>query len=165
MDEQKIATRQLQAIWITMAAPLMYLAVCELILRLGVHGAVYKGFAPLDPQTYNIVRIGAYVLSAFTTAILIRSRMAINEGSVTGLAAIFLKRVETSGDNAYTVAVQSFISLVAMCNTVAVFGVTLFLLNGIRMDSYMLMAAAFLLMFLYPPKKALLDKIAALKKS
>jgi hypothetical protein len=91
--------------------------------------------------------------------------MAINEGSVTGLAAIFLKRVETSGDNAYTVAVQSFISLVAMCNTVAVFGVTLFLLNGIRMDSYMLMAAAFLLMFLYPPKKALLDKIAALKKS
>lgn len=165
MDVQKKVLNRIFGVWLSMAAPIVYIGICEFILRAGAHGTAFKGYAPLAFPVYNAVKTTAYLLSALMAAMIVNIKISINEGRVSGLSAIFLKKIEISGDDVSETVAQSLIVLIAICNSAAVYGITLFFLNGIRGDSYPLMIVAFLLMMLFLPTKELIDKMAALKKN
>jgi hypothetical protein len=153
-------------IWLSIFSPLFYLAVCEWILAIpaGHGGGVFMGYAPLDAHSYAMIKSGAIILGVVNAAMVISLRSSIYAGEPSGpLAKMLLPVVESK--LALDAAIFSvLLFLTAISNAIATYGFTLFLLNGIRADSYPFILASFAIMISLMPTKGLLKKIGELRK-
>ena len=150
--------------WANAAAPLIYMAVCELLIRF-VFKAGHPGYVGLPAATYNLLRIAAYAIAAVETILIVSVKSSLSSGSPSGAAAFFLKQ-KAKGSTDDMMAAQGFLILIlAFCTSIAIYGLALFLLNGVRQDSYPLMILGVVLCLLFDPTKENLNKIIALRKT
>ncbi|MBW1974439.1 MAG: hypothetical protein JRI45_02560 [Deltaproteobacteria bacterium] len=141
---------QLKIIWIAMLG------------SIGIYVFVAINFggeikAPLDPSLLKTIRLVLYALSILTVVItkLIRSKIiaSISVGSErTGVPREMIGQVLQK----YRVAnIVSF----ALCETIAIYGLLLFLMGGSATDLYILIALSALSMFLLRPRREELEEL------
>jgi len=145
------------------AAPLIYMAVSEMIIRF-VFKEGQAGFSPLQPKVYNMLKIVLYALAGFESVLLAYVKSSLNSGNPSGIAAnIFKKRLSAVVDD-FAAAQAFIIFILTFCLSVSIYGLVLFLCNGVRGDSYPLMLLGALLCLLFIPTKENLEKMAVLRK-
>jgi hypothetical protein len=153
-------------IWLTVFSPLLCLAVCEWIRTLPFrNGAAFNGYAPLDSHTYYMIKFGAIILSIVNAGMVISLRSSIYSGTMSGPMSKMLLPVVESKIPINTAILSVLLFLTAISNAIATYGFTLFLLNGVRADSYPFMLASFAIMLSLMPTKGLLDRMRALRRN
>jgi hypothetical protein len=153
-------------IWLSIFSPLLYLAVCGWIRNIFArHGGLFMGYAPLDARSYAMIRSGAIILAVVNAGMVISLRSSIYAGIPSGPLAKMLLPVVESKLELDTAIFSVLLFLTAVSNAIATYGFTLFLLNGVRADSYPFMMASFAIMVFLMPTKGLLKKIGELRKS
>jgi hypothetical protein len=163
MDSQKKIPGQMFMVWMSISAPLLYMGICELICR--TSAVEFKGYATLAPNVYPVVKMAAIFISVVMAAVAIKTRMDISSGNISVFSRTFLKNMERSGASAPMMAAQSLLVLIAFCCNIAVIGLALFFMNGVRADSYPLMAVSMIMMLLFWPTNGLTEKVEALNKN
>ena len=159
-NERESLRKGMVIIWIIWAA----LAISALIYVLLAHLLAKNWTAP-QPDFLSILRNALYVVSIAEILIIhfFRKRMlATRSDSRAFKSALVTKLHPTPGLGKYmTVSIVSW----ALADSIAIYGLLLFLLGGSFNDLYLFVAVALAVMIYYRPKMSELEELAAALKN
>ncbi len=144
------------------AVPVLYFIICVVLLRYRFK-PIHPGFAPLTPANYNILRIVLAVISIVETLFVLNIKRAIDSGNIFGFARGFFSQLTESTADDMSTAANFNISIYAFCVSIAIYGLVLFLLNGIAIDAYAFFVLSEILFLMFVPAKAYINKLIAMK--
>ncbi len=164
LNEKTINTNRQLIYWQLALSPLIYLVMCELLIKY-VFKAGQTGFVPLPAVQYGMIKTGLIILAAIEAGFILSIRMCIHSGNLTWPGSMILKPYVGRKGNEYAIEQGFMIMILAICVSISVYGLTLFFLNGIRLDAYAFMGVSQALTLLFMPTKVYTDKFRALKSS
>ena len=158
-NERESLRKGMVAIWIIWAA----LAISALIYVLLAHLLAKSWTAP-QPDFLSTLRNALYVVSIVELLIIhfIRKRMLATRSD----SRAFKLTLLTKHDPTQALGKYTTISIVswAIADSIAIYGLLLFLLGGSFKDLYLFVAVALVVMIYYHPKMSELEELAAAMK-
>ncbi len=115
--------KSIQRFWMLgLTSPVIYLIICAVINRSVFARRSQAGFWPLEPKTYQLLLAGLAVAAAcaFPILLLLKAKWAMSAPELEGVESTLLDSPRG----------RRFLVLFMICDTVAVIGLILFLIQG-----------------------------------
>ena len=146
------------------AANIIYFIVCELILKYGFNPGQH-GFAPQKLETYSMIKTVLIMLSIVETVFLAGIKLAVSSGNASGIAKVFLNNLmkPTADDMAMVMIVT--LNITSFCLSIGIYGVLIFMLNGIIADTYIFFILCEVIILMFIPSKTYIEKLINLRKN
>jgi hypothetical protein len=168
IGEQKAYNALILICLANIAASAVYLVVCEYISRYALPSGqkTFLGYAPLNDLKYNLARIFMLFVTLQVTVAVIGMKAAIEKGSSSGIIKSLLDHQIISPDELTIQVVQKFLVFVyALCSSITIYGLVLFLLNGHKPDSYAFIIFGALLSLLLLPTDEFMNKVIIFREN
>jgi len=146
------------------AAPVVYFIAAVLIMQYVFRPGQQAGFAPQKPEVYNMIRLVLAVLGIAQAVFVSRIKNAIESGNAFGLVKAFLGRLLGSKADDMESINHFNVFVITICNSIAIYGLGLFLFNGKIADTCLFFILSEILIWLFRPGKDYIQKVIILKK-
>lgn len=165
INPEEIESKSKFTYWQLAMTPLIYLVTCELMIRY-VFKTGEMGFVSAMPlKNYDMIKLVLTIIAALDAALIISILLGIVTGYVTWPGSMITKGYINSKREEPIAAHAFMITILALCVSVGIYGLVLFLIKGSRIDSYPFLIAAQLLTLMFVPTPVYKAKLSALRKT
>lgn len=143
-------------------ANVVYLGVCEWLIRY-YFDPVNPGFSRMEAGLFSKLKMILYAWACIEMVFILLVKLSLVTDNISGPAVFAFKKLKEGSGTAESVMSFSIFMWV-LCESVAIYGLFLFLVQGSRADSYPLVVTGIILLLMFYPGNRQYEKLEKIKK-